>query len=92
MVFVSSALNTYLTRLIYKTFTWPFSPTLKWWALYIPNWVIVDYMIAPFNLLTWKDGLAFWAMWKFWGHIFFLCSLVAVLLAQTKPINMPHHK
>lgn len=76
---MSAALYTYLTRLIYKNISWPLDSGLKWWFLYWPNFIIVDYMVAPFNLLTWNEGLRFMAAWKYWGHIALIIGLLALL-------------
>lgn len=79
---MTAALYTYLTRLIYRTCTWPLSQSLKWWVLFIPNYIIVDYMVAPFDLLSWTDGIAFLRTWHFWGHWTILGMLVFFTLLQ----------
>lgn len=76
--------------MIYKKITWPLSHNLKWWALYIPNYMIVDYLVAPFNLYTWTDSIRFLSLWKYWAHIFILGSL-AICMLLPNPHQQHHH-
>lgn len=76
--------------MIYKNITWPLNHNLKWWVLYLPNYILVDYMVAPFNLLTWTEGIRFLRVWKYWGHIVIFSGLVLMLLIQGRQKHHHH--
>jgi len=51
----------------------------------------VDYMVAPFNLLTWSDGIRFLAIWNYWGHICLLTGLLLLIAMQRQTKHHHHH-
>ena len=80
VTFVSGALYTALTRLIYKSVTWPLKQKYRRPLLYIPNYLLVDYFAAPFALQTFADSWKFSKAWGFYGHICLLVGFIALKL------------
>ena len=91
-VFYFQGKHIYLCLVMYKNISWPFDPRYKWWGLFLPNYLIVDYMIAPFNLLTWTEGIRFLRVWKFWGHLTILVGLFVMLVIQNGHKHHSHHR
>lgn len=84
LTFVAGALYTALTRLIYKSFTWPLKPKLRRIILYIPNYLLVDYFAAPFALQTFSDSLRFCRAWNFYGHFALIISFIFIKLFKRR--------
>lgn len=82
VTFVSGALYTALTRLIYKKFTWPLHQKYRRPLLYIPNYLIVDYFAAPFALQTWEDTWQFCKVWWFYGHVIMIVAFILIKLLK----------
>jgi len=60
----------------YNTFTWPFGHWSRKIVLYVPNYILFDYITAPFLLLTAADTIRFGKAWGFWGHAFLLGAFI----------------
>jgi lysophospholipid acyltransferase len=78
VTFVSGALYTALCRSIYKRFSWPLPRRLRSLALYVPNYLIVDYFMASFSLQTWTDSWRFMRAARFYGHVALIFGFVVV--------------
>lgn len=89
MLFVSAAVYTYVTRLIYKNVTWPFDASWKWYVMFIPNFMLIDYLVAPFNLLTWADGMRYIRGWNYWGHVLLVLLLAVFVVIDVARTTRP---
>lgn len=76
--FISGALYTALTKLIYKSFTWPLPQKYRRPLLYIPNYLLANYFAAPFALQTFSDSFKFCRALYFYGHIVLVLSFLIV--------------
>lgn len=91
ITFLSGALYTALTRLLYKSVKWPLSHKYRQPLLYIPNYLLVDYFAAPFALQTFSDSWKFCRAWHFYGHIvlalsFILVKVLSLSSSKSKPV------
>lgn len=77
-MFISIALYTQVCRLIYNTFTWPWGAESKRYLLYLPNFIIINYITAPFVLLTWSEAVRFCRAWHWWGHILLIVLWISL--------------
>ena len=84
LTFIAGALYTSLTRLIYKSVTWPLKQKYRRPLLYIPNYLLVDYFAAPFALQTFEDSWKFCRAWGFYGHFCLLLGFVLVKVIKNK--------
>jgi lysophospholipid acyltransferase len=82
MTFVTGALYTALTRLIYKSFVWPWKQKYRRVLLYCPNYLLVNYFAAPFALQTFQDSWKFCMAWKFYGHLIMFLAFALLILAS----------
>lgn len=82
VTFVSGALYTALTRLIYKSTTWPFHQKYRKPLLYVPNYLLFDYFASPFVMQTFQDSWRFCRAWGFYGHIFLFLGFAVVKAAK----------
>lgn len=67
---------------VYKTIVWPFGSVSRRMSIFIPLYLLIDYMTTPFILLDWRRSIRFWASFGFFGHIFTLLLILACLIRQ----------
>jgi len=78
-------IHSFTFLVIYKQMTWPLHQRWKKWLLYVPNFILVDYLTAPFNLLTWSEVVRFMQAWSYWGHIVIIVALWVLLILPSQP-------
>lgn len=87
LVFLSVALYTHFSRLIYKNFTWNYSRVSRKLITYIPNMIFIDYLTAPFYLYELELCRKYYKSWYSWGHWFMIIGIV-ILTIYSKMMKM----
>lgn len=84
-MFASFGLVSLASRAIYRKCTLPlWFSAHKATILWVPCWLIVDYLTPPFVLLTWQKSVTFYRQSHWWGHVMCIIILLA-LQFKTKP-------
>jgi lysophospholipid acyltransferase len=88
MTFVTAALYTFLTRLMYHNLSWPefFDSNTRNAISWIFNQLMTDYLTVFFDLYAWKDSLAFLKNTFFYGHLIIIFGTIFILFI-VKPIR-----
>jgi lysophospholipid acyltransferase len=81
-MFISLLYHTNLL-VVYKNVTWPFSSIPRRILLYIPTYLMVDYILYPFTLLDFKRSFQFYRSFGFFGH--FILALVTIYFTMVMP-------
>ena len=76
LMFASYGLVMAASRVIYKSFSWPLPQWTKPYILYLPVWLILDYITPPFVYLSWDVSIAFYRSMYWWGHV--VCIIIVV--------------
>jgi hypothetical protein len=84
LMFTTYALVSATSRQLYRHLVYPLPHRTRAFLLFIPNWLIVDYIMPPFVLLTWEKSVLYYRRNLWWGHVACLITLAGLSLCGVK--------
>jgi hypothetical protein len=77
--FISYGLLAFTSRSMYRNVSWPLPKWSKGMFVYVPLWMVLDFITVPFVLLSWSASVQFYNSMHWWAHI--LCILILAFIS-----------